>query len=462
MAHSPTIRTAIFAGAVTLGLLASAASGGGPDGVSRRREIAGEARGQVEVQPTRLSPAGKGGARIVAITQHAGSDAWTLSLDSGVRVHFREMPEGLSLSVCLWGEVVSETDPAILRVVGEALEEPDLRGATPAERAVRVNAWATGDSIRIEIEGRGGDAEAMFAAASRLFRGDCIDDDRAEELIRRQREREQREERSAQAALQQAAWRALRASAERGEIAGGDVCGAWQRILVQGEIDVGIAGDIPRARVMDLARDAFAREWEGPGATRGAGAGEADEALEGIEIERVEGGFAGRAVLVGMIARAEPLDMRRVRALRLAADVLEDRLAQRIARGEVGARYEARAGMSNRRMLYGVAIDGGEGDGEAIREELERLAREGVGDEEIAKAGAARAERAQELLDRTGYWAGVLSERSRLAIDLDDVIGAPGAYRRIDAQGVRSALAELAETAKPVRIVIVGTKAPER
>lgn len=427
--------------------------------------------GQVEIQPAEYSKADRVSARILAISQHAASDVWTLTLDSGVRVHHRQMPEGLSLSICFWGDAFRGTDSAVLRVLGDALEEPlDREGGVAPDRRVRVNAWATGDSIRVEIDGRPEDAETMFAIASRLLRRDCLDDARAAELIRGRHEREQRDERSAGAALQQAAWRALRESGDDQAIASADVCRAWERILAHGEIDVGIAGDLPRPRVMELASATFTREWDGvmdpasaiAGAGNGDARGDVDVAREpkanAITIERVERGFSGRAVLVGLIAPGEALDIERVRALRLAADVLEDRLAGRIAAGEVGARYEPRAGMSARRMLYGVAIDAGEGDMGIIKEEIERLVREGVRDDEVAKAGVARADRARELLDRAGYWAGVLSERSRLAIDLDDVIGAPLAYRRIDARAIGSASAELAETAAPVRIVIVGEK----
>ena len=224
---------------------------------------------------------------------------------------------------------------------------------------------------------------------------------------------------------------------------------AFRRLAATCSIEVGIAGDLQRAPALEYSATYLGAVSERPQVAPAPDAGEAFAIASAVEVS----GLDGRAVLVGFLGPSG-LDLDEARALRLAADVLDERLKARIPDGEIAGRYEPRATGGGRGVFYGVVIGSSVDAAGLIREEIERLAIEGPSKEELHRASKERYRRGREALKQPRYWAGVLSERTRLSLELKDIRRASRGYVSIESDAVRDVVSKYLSEHREIEVSV--------
>ncbi len=406
--------------------------------------------------------------KITTIRQHVSSGVWSITLSNGVLAHHREMEGKLELAITLSGGALQEgqLSSEALRAAVHAMGEPATRRLDHAaltkilrDADIRVEAMVGVDSVSLRISAEPSHAELAFELAHAVL-SDAVVDREVFERWRKLTPWELREKAKwTGEALQRRVGMELArdgspafAPPDPDRITGLAVEqaeSALREIARTCAIEVGIAGDLRRAVALDLAATYLGAISQRPAVQLARPAREA----QAIEISAKMPDINGLGVFVGFLG--PPLfELDEARALRLAADVLDERLIAQIPDGEVAGRYEPRATAGGRGVLYGVVIGSSVDAMGLIREEIERLAIEGPSEEELEQAGRERYRRGREILDRPRYWAGVLSDQTRLGLEIDEIRRAGRAYIRIGIEDVQRSVGRVLSDDRAIRVTV--------
>ncbi len=419
--------------------------------------LSGAPADRVQVQPASLHDAPAGA--VLAMRQHAHSGVLSLTLSSGVVVHFREMGGEARVRATLSGPAVEALTPAMRRAVGDALAHPapgrvvpEALGKAVERDEIRLRARAGSGVITIRIDAP--DAAPALDLLGVLLADAQADPERLEQFKDESAQRHDKYATSSEWALQRVARRVLAGEEREGDRSDLDALtldglqGALERTVRGAAVEVGLCAPLSRAQVVDLCERTLAALEPRPEVSPlqpDAGAIvpiEVDEQVEGIEHPAVFVAYALNTSLTSPQARA----------LRVAGDLLEARLERTLASGRVAARFEGYAGPGRNAIFYAAVIDGPPDAPTVLDEALSRLADEAGDGDEVARLGAERSERLRKSLEDSGFWAAILADRDRLRIDLDELLVGPHVYRTMTPQRVQDAVRRAATDGARIRI----------
>jgi len=410
--------------------------------------------------PIGLASALPHAGRVQTITQDVGTGVWTIELSNGVLAH--HYPVGDEVVLVLWlsggvfdqplapsGELILASAGA-WRTPGTGATPPQRFSTMLQEREIRVDAGSETRGAWLRVSGPVASDELVFEVVYALLSDATIDQQRLDVWREAWQKRSARRDGSEQRILRELVSKELGTPmvAPGGDIPIEGVSRVLHQLGTTCSIEVGIAGNIERARVLDLSARylgalpdrAQVRPQSDPGT------------LRSIDLD-VRRDVDKAGVFVGVqCGTGTAIDQ--TRALRLGASVLEDRLTLRLVEGEVGARYEPGASAEGVGLFYVVAIGCGPQSEQIVREEIERLAREGIAGHELDEARGAWTRRVAALLDRPGYWARVLSRQRGLGFEIGQIARAPKAYAQFDGDEIRRVLGEYLSAKRWVRVGI--------
>ncbi|MCB9845916.1 MAG: insulinase family protein [Phycisphaeraceae bacterium] len=368
-------------------------------------------------------------ARITALSQHPESGVWTASLSNGVLVHHRPMAGDGRAVVCL----TFAPDPGFDARSLDGL--PALFEGAHAPISIKAS-WDRG-TVRVFV--------ATPTDTLRSTLTDVVEKLRRPVLDPRVLEAWEQTEREHDALVASVPSRAL-------DLALDELLSADQRpsrrapdadrlthsladVVGRAPLEAAIVGDIGREEALTLAVETVGslppRE---PVRTHEDLRAGAHPRSERGRIERrilLPAESPESIVLVGLL-RGEVGDWRSVRALRLAASVLESRLEDRLRDSQHG--YEARIGLGFDAagiLLFAAASTGPEG-APSLTQEIEAqvagLAASPPTPRELARARGEVVSRVERILDDPWYWARWVSESTLRGFSLDDIVRAREDY----------------------------------
>lgn len=416
---------------------------------------------RVQVQPASLRRAPGVAGTVVAMRQHPRSGVLSLTLSSGISVHFREMAGDTRVRATLSGPPVEALTPTMRRAVADAwtharLEhlEPTALGEVLERENIRLRARAGSGVITIRIDAPD-PAPALDLLAS-LLSDARADPARLEQFKDESAKWRAQHASSSEWALERSARRVLAGEEIPGDNADlqaltpDELQQALNSTAHMASMEVGLCAPLSRAQVIELCEQTLATLPPRPQVSPlkpdpvAIAPVDLDEEIEGIEQPSVLVAYALSTSLTSPTARA----------LRIAGDLLETRLRAVLPSGRTAARFEAHAGPGRNAIFYAVVIDGPPDAETTIESEIARLASEPCEADEVARLGTQRGDRLRKSLEDSGFWAAILADRDRLRIDLDELIAGPHVYRTMTPQRVRDALHEAASKNARIRISV--------
>lgn len=414
---------------------------------------------RAQVQPASLRRAPEASGAVVAMRQHARSGVLSLTLSSGISVHFREMAGDARLRATLSGPPVQALTPTMRRAVADALTHPTLGHGEPEalhkaieQDQIRLRARAGSGAITIRIDAP--DPAPALDLLAALLTDARAAPERLEQFKDESAQWRAQHASSSEWALERAARRVLAGAefptdnADLSALTLEDVQRALRDVCQSASVEVGLCAALSRAQVIQLCEQTLATLAPRPGVLPlqpdpGAIVPlEFDEAVEGIEQPSVLVAYALSASLTSPQARA----------LRVAGDLLEARLRRALATGRTAARFEAHAGPGRNAIFYAVVIEGPPDAETTVEAEIARLTGDAPDASEVSRLGAQRAERLRKSLDDSGFWAAILADRDRLQVDLDELMAGPNVYRTMTPQQIQDAVRATATKNARIRI----------
>ncbi len=461
--------------------------GAGDDGARRVIEVVTRAMGSalepidprwMEQLAGSLLDARPSGGEVEEVFQHEASGVWSARLDNGIRILSRSVGgddgDRVYLAAMLWGEVFGDggfdDDEVLAGLI--AWREP----ATESRGHRAVQAYL--DEHGIKVAARQGDGhvqlrvdapkesfeqamELMFVLLDRpMIEGDGFERWRIE---CRQADGDPLDE--AIDALYGDGW------AKRADDAEISLDRA-QRVLTQivrnARIDIGIAGAIDGVEAIEAGAALFGALVDRPDDGDGAGRGSSELRADGLGSERVirieTAAAQEHGLAIGYVG-APGQDLRSLRSMILSAMVLTERMRQRGEAAGFGGSLRADIWTSDALMDRAFVLvrawcseEDFEQAQRVIDETIEGMVREGIGDDELARAQGRIDELIGRYFDTPGYWSVRMSMLGFHNRQVDDLWEIRQGYRAIDAQHATGVFGEVVGGHERFRVELVGVE----
>ncbi|TVQ62106.1 MAG: insulinase family protein [Phycisphaerales bacterium] len=417
---------------------------------------------------------------VVELARDEASGVVSAWLASGVRVHAKAMPEAeqVRISAVFAGGEMLETPEArgVASLIASAGLGRASHGGAPtvetdaelSRRGVTVTAYVMRDAIRLDLGGPAGELGWMLELLGAVAREPRIEAGPARAWRQAYGSLAERATADPMLRLRQSLLGALTSGAGQDLASSGSVhldhltaelASSWiTRLVVEAPMEVAIVGALSWADAIAQAEGALAglpvRARIAPGVRGGGreggavrapardGAGARLGVLGPTYVERMEGG--GRsAVLVGF--EGPGMDqLRELRAVTLAREVLSDRVSDRLSDRESSQHAWAALmpGDSGASLgLFALIVSAPSHRADQLvglaQVELSRFASEGPTDAELATAKADVDRRLAAQLASPVHWAARLSTLTYRGQRLEDLTGARAAYESISPAEVR-------------------------
>lgn len=439
------------------------------------------------IRPTRLMDRLPRAAEVVEAARDEASGVWSAWLENGVRLHVREVDDGsgrASVSILLAGGMLLEGEDTrgLSNAVAAAMNRPALERMNSTEvreflsgRGVRVTATAHADTLRIRVEGDASSFNEAFQLVHLMLtegvaERSAVDRWRSSELGRMRSEGRHplgmmgRELVDVVYPEGETRSRPLTESQiERVDLE--DVRSWWRELAAESPIEVAVVGDLPRTEAAELAATYLG--------TLPARDRISDEKYASLrELERGEGPFvrdrvleqfdAQGAVVLGFIG-PDSTDLERSRRMRVAADVLNRRLVQKL-RGDDSLTYALSVRSSPAVEFPGFGLFMAAGPVEAgrfddvvslVESMFNEFRDEGPTDEELERSTRRLARAERERLEDKQQWLGLLQDMTYRGRSLEAVMFEPEALQSVTAEGVRRTFSAYYDNeAKRVRVLL--------
>ncbi len=469
-------------------------AGAGDDGAQRVIEVVTRAMGSalepidpqwMEQLVDSLIDARPDGGEVEEVFQHEASGVWSAKLDNGIRVLSRSMGgddgDRVYLAATLWGEVFGDggfdDDEVLAGLIAWREPATESRGyraiqAYLDEHGIEVAARQGDGHVQLRVDAPTGSFEQAMELMFVLLDRPMIERDGFE---RWQIECQQVGGDPVDEAIDALYGDGWVRRAGDAEIS----LDRAQRVLTQivrnARIDIGIAGAIDGPEAIEAGAALFGAlvgRWDDrDDAVRGAHGGENGGGLAGSELQA--GGLGSERVIrvetdqehglaIGYVG-APGQDLRALRSMILSAMVLTDRMKQRGKAAGFGGSLRADIWTSDALMDRAFVLvrawceeEDFEQGQRVIDETIEGMVREGIGDDELARAQAKIDELIGRYFDTAGYWSVRMSMLGFHDRQVDDLWRIRQGYRAIDAQYATRVFGEVVGGNERFRVELVG------
>jgi predicted Zn-dependent peptidase len=416
------------------------------------------------------------GGRIEEVSQHPGSGVWSAVLSNGVRVRVKgsdgesDQPDRISLSASLWSSAADAPfglDDELLDAGMEAWREPtsemrshQMISTYMKEHDLVVRTRRGVGYIQLRVDGPRGAfeqaAELMFVLLDRpMIEGDAFSRWQQERNASTQDPLD-RGVAELYAAHSIKSTRKVRRSLD-------DAQRALTQIVRNSQIDIGIAGVVDAQGALEESSEIFGTLVDRQRVdSTGQLWAPSPNSIAGERVVRVGvGSPEEQGVVVGYIgASARDLDM--LRALTLAAIVLDERIDQEMEAQGIEGKVYTQTGYAQEvpgRVLLMIRARCESDEivqiNAIVGEVIAGLAGDGITEDELAQAQGWVIESIDRYFDSPMYWSQRLSTLGIYGRGVDDLWTIREGYRSIDTQEVSRVFAELIASNERFRVEIV-------